>query len=90
MNLSAISSYVPRVASISSYVPRFRIASSDQMARNLTKIALPAIALAASAMMYQAQAVTYVECINNCDLHREAHELAKLICYTLCAIFSKG
>jgi len=33
--------------------------------------------------------VTIVECFENCDKHREANELAKLICYTLCAFFSK-
>lgn len=34
--------------------------------------------------------ITLVECYANCDKHRDAHEIAKLICYTLCSIFSKN
>lgn len=77
------------IAAISSYVPTIRIASPQQVLRNLTKIAIPIIMLVSAALVREAKAVTYVECFENCDKHREAHELAKLFCYTLCAIFAK-
>lgn len=81
MSLSAIS--------ISNYVPTIRIASPEQIARNLRIIAIPAITLFAASMITGAQAIGYVECINNCNAHRDAHAIAKLACYALCAIFAK-
>ena len=78
------------ISSLSSYIQTIRIAPPEQIIKNLTKIAIPVIALSGAAMVHTAQAVTMAECFENCDKHRDAHELAKLICYALCAIFSKG
>lgn len=79
-----------RPAAVLDYVSEIKIASPKQVVENLSKIAIPAIALVATSMIQGAQAIPYVECINNCDRHRDAHPLAKLICYALCARFSKG
>jgi hypothetical protein len=77
------------ISTISNYVPKIRIASPEQAVKNLTKIAIPAIAFVGASMIHGAQAISYVECHNNCDKHRDAHELAKLICYIACMIFAK-
>jgi hypothetical protein len=78
-----------RLSSITNYVPKFRISSPEQVAKNLQKITLPAIAFFVVSMIKGAQAISYVECIDNCDKNRDTPHLAKLICYTLCAIFAK-
>lgn len=87
MDFSAISKYVSNGLG---YLPTFTLATPQQVVKNVTRLALPAILLVAVAMAREARAITYVECINNCDEHRDAHELAKLLCYTLCLIFAKG
>lgn len=79
-----------KLSAISSYVPSIRIATPREAANNLKKIALPAIALVGVSMIRGARAVTYVECFDNCNEHREAHPLAKLICYAICAIFAEN
>lgn len=66
------------------------LATPNQMMRNAQRVAIPAIALVGITMMHEAEAITMTECFENCDRHRDAHALGKLICYTLCAIFSKG
>lgn len=78
------------ISSISNYVPEIRFASPKQITENITKIAVPLIILAAVSMPQQAEAITYVECFNNCDKHRDVDALSKFVCYALCAIFSKG
>jgi len=77
------------VSAILNYVPKIRIASPEQIVKNLKNIAIPAITLVAVSMINGAQAISYAECFDNCNEHREAHPLAKLLCYTLCAIFAK-
>ena len=77
------------LSTTSNYFPEIRIASPEQAVKNLKNIAIPAITLVAASMINGAQAIGYVECIDNCNEHRDAHPLAKLICYGLCAIFAK-
>lgn len=89
MKVPCISAYVPYVSSVSSYIPKIRIASRDQIIKNLSKMALPAITLVGMSMMYQAQAISKTECLANCDRHRDASELAKLICQALCIFFGE-
>ena len=86
MRLSAMSI---NLTNISNSVPKIRIASPEQVVKNLNKIAIPTIILVTALMIKGAQAIGYVECINNCNEHRDAHALAKLMCYALCAIFAK-
>ncbi len=88
MNALVSSSYSDYAAKISSYLPK--IASSEQIGRNLKTIAMPALAFFAESMVQETRAIGYVECIDNCDEHRDAHPLAKLICYVLSAIFVKN
>ena len=78
------------ISSVLNYVPTVRIASSEQMTRNLKKIAVPSIILSGAVMIQEVEAVTMAECFQNCDRHRDADALSKLVCYALCAIFSKG
>lgn len=78
------------INSISNYVPKIQFASPKQITEHITKIAVPVIILAAVSMPLQAEAVTMADCFGNCDKHRDANALSKLVCYTLCAIFSKG
>ena len=85
MNLSAILNHIPNV---SNYVPKIGIASPQQAVKNLTKIAIPVIALVAVSMVNEAQSIRYTDCIINCNEHRDAHDLAKLLCHTLCLFFA--
>ena len=36
-----------------------------------------------------AQAIPYAECMENCSKHRDIHDLARLLCYTLCFFFAE-
>ena len=78
------------LAVILHYVLKIRIATSEEAVRNLKKIAIPAIALVAFSMIKSVHAITYVECVDACDQHEDAHPLAKLLCYAMCAIFTKS
>jgi len=86
MNISNLSNYVP---SIFNHVPKVRLASPEQALKNITKIAVPALALVAASMIYEAEAITHNECHDNCDRHRDAHPLAVIICYVACMIFAR-
>ena len=77
------------IAAISSYVPVIGVASASQIVSRLTALAVPIITLTGLSNLQGAQAVTLAECYDNCNQHRDAHELAKLICYALCHMFSK-
>ena len=83
MDLHAIS-----YANISNYIPKIGIVSPQQTVKNLTKLAVPVIALAATSMVNGAQAIKYNECFENCGKHRDAHELAILLCQVLCFFFA--
>ena len=81
MNLSAISNYVPKIG----------IASPQQAVKNLTKLTVPIIVLFGASMINEAQSAggyRYNECINDCSRHRDIHEIARLLCYTMCFFFS--
>lgn len=85
MDLHAIS-----YTNISNYIPKIGIASPQQVVKNLTKIAVPVIALVGASMIRESEAsYPYIECVNNCYRERDAHDLAKLICHILCEIFAK-
>lgn len=77
------------ISAISNYVPSIGFASPVQIVSRLTAIAVPIIALAGVSALPTVNAVTLAECYENCNAHRDAHELAKLICYGLCHIFAK-
>jgi len=62
------------------------LSSAAGLARNVSKVAIPAIALLAVANLPTAAADPYVNCMNSCD--RVEHELIKLICYA-CCLFAK-
>ncbi len=76
-------------SAISNYVPKISLASPEQIAKNVNKIAIPAMVLVTASMINGAQAVGFVECMDNCNRDPNTPGIAKLICYTLCAIFSK-
>lgn len=78
------------VGAISNYIPNVRLSSPTTMISRLTTIAVPIIALAGISSITGARAITYVECIDQCNEHRDAGDLAKLLCYTLCLIFARG
>lgn len=86
MGLSITASYA---TNISDYIPKIRLASPEQVTKNLTKIAIPTITLAALTMINSVQSIPFTECIDNCNKHRDVHDLAKLLCYTLCWLFAK-
>ena len=77
------------ISSITSYMPSIGLASPVQIVSRLTALAVPIIALAGVSALPTVNAVTLAECYENCNAHRDAHELAKIICYALCHIFSK-
>ena len=83
MNISTISSYVPNV---SNYIPKIRLASKEQAVKNITKIAVPVIALVALANVATASATPFTNCMEACD--RIEHDSLKLICNIGCAIFT--
>jgi hypothetical protein len=68
---------------------KIRSASPGQAVKNLTKIAIPAIAFVGASMIHRAEANFICRCHNNCNKHQDAHELAKLICYIVCMFFFK-
>lgn len=73
----------------SNYLPQIRIASPKQVVKNLQKIAVPIIILLGASMAAEAHAANYSDCIDSCNRHRDAHPLAKLICYTMCLFLAK-
>ena len=76
------------LSTISNYIPSIRFPSTQQACKNVTKLALPIVTLVGASMIHAAEAIPYVECIDNCNAHRDIHPLARLICQALCAIFS--
>lgn len=77
------------LSSVSNYIPRIGLPSPQQACRNVTKLAVPIIALAFASMISAAKAITYAECMNNCNAHRDIHPLARLLCQTMCLLFAK-
>jgi len=71
--------------SVKPYLPSVQLASPQQMINNVTKIAVPVIALTGAAMMATARADDFTDCIEACDRNGpDAHPLAKLLCYSMC------
>ena len=79
-----------RASAISEKFPNFEIQSQEQIVKNIKRVAIPVIAFTAISMISGAQAITYVECFDNCNKTQDASELAVLLCQTLCLIFAKG
>jgi hypothetical protein len=79
MSLSVVSNIVPviRFAPLITVVPR------------LTNIAFPIIALLGFSLVRGVSATPYTDCIDACNQHRDAHELAKLLCYAMCYYITK-
>ncbi len=80
---------ISSISNISNYTPNIELPSLQQVCKNITKLAVPIITLVGASMINAAEAIPYHECIDNCNEHRSAHPLAKLLCYTLCLIFAK-
>jgi hypothetical protein len=79
-----------RISSISSYIPKIRIATPKEAISNLTKLAVPIIVLVAASTVREVIGDPFVDCINACDRNgRDAHELAKLLCYAMCWLITK-
>ena len=74
---------------LSNTISNNKFASPECVVKNIQKIAIPIIVLVTTSMIQGAQAITYVECVNKCDEHRDTDAFSKLICYALCAIFAK-
>lgn len=73
------------IRSISNYVPHLAVDTPQNMLHKAKRIAIPAIALVGASMISGVSADRYVDCINACDRNgRDAHELAKLLCYAMC------
>lgn len=77
------------LSNVSNYVSSIRIPSPQQACNNITKLALPIIAFAGASMISAVEAIPYVECMDNCNAHRDIHPLARLLCQTLCFLFAK-
>lgn len=87
MHVPSVSNYCQ---SISNYMPKFGVLSKEQLAMNVNKIAIPIVFFVSSSMVMKAEATRYVECVDSCNDYMDTYPLAKLLCYALCAIFSKN
>lgn len=76
------------LSTVSNYIPSIRLPSTQQACKNVTKLAVPIVTLVGVSMISAAEAIPFAECMTNCNAHRDIHPLARLICHTLCAIFS--
>lgn len=75
---------------ISDCIPKPPLSSFHEISQKIKTISLPAIALISSTLIQEARADTFTECIEACERNgRDAHELAKLLCYTFCWLFAK-
>lgn len=79
--------FLPNINLVSKFKNMFP--SGKQLTKNIHKVAFPAIYLISFAMFETVEAIGYVECINHCDKHRDAHPLSTLICYAMCHFFSE-
>lgn len=77
------------ISSISNYTPKVELPSLQQAYKNITKLAVPIITFVGASMINTAEAIPYHECIDNCNEHRDAHPIAKLLSYTPCLLFAK-
>ncbi|MDN3505434.1 MAG: hypothetical protein P0S95_07660 [Rhabdochlamydiaceae bacterium] len=78
-----------KLSAISNYASTIRIATPEEVVDRLSKIAIPAILVFAASKVKETQAISYVECIDNCNSHPDANPLAVLICQAICLVFCK-
>lgn len=79
-----------RASAVSDKFPNFEVQPQKQIVKNIKRVAIPVIALTAISMISGAQAITYVECFDNCNKTSDASGIALLLCQTLCLVFAKG
>ena len=83
------------INAIQNYIPEIKLASPQQAVKNLTKIAVPVIALVAFTQMQAANGAhgsgsDYVDCFDTCNEHTEASPLAKFLCYAMCWLITSN
>lgn len=78
------------IQAITNHLSNIRLATPKEIKNRLTKLAVPVVTITALAIAQKAQSITVAECFKNVDDNKDAHELAKIICYALCLLFSKG
>ncbi len=78
------------INSIRNYLPAFRIDTLNNILNKATMVAIPIIALVGASVIREVAANDYTDCIDACNRNgRDAHELAKLLCYTMCYFITK-
>ena len=69
--------------------PRTWMPSLGRLSRNVSFVAIPAIALVVLANLPVAEATPFTDCMDNCD-RTATHPLPKLICQALCMFLDNG
>lgn len=80
---------ISSISNISNYIPNIGFPSPQQACRNVTKLAVPIITVMGASMISAAEAIPYVECMNDCNSYRDIHPLARLLCHTMCFLFAE-